>query len=133
MLNKGELAEAKILSDLISRGYKVFIAIGHSGPIDLVVERSQTLEKVQVKYCESGGNIVRAHAYHNNRNKGVKKYTKCDIDWLAVYDKTTDTCYYIPAEELENGKRSFKLRVNTSSNYKNNQYETHFAKDYKSI
>lgn len=133
MLNKGELAEAKVLSDLISREYKVFIAMSHSGPVDLVVERNQTLERVQVKYCESDGNIIKAHAYHSNRSKGVKKYTKHDIDWLAIYDKTTDMCYYIPAEELENGKRGLRLRINTSSAYKRNQYGIRFAKDYKAI
>jgi hypothetical protein len=33
------------------------------------------------------------------------------IEWLAVYDPTTDRCYYIPATELGTGRWIFHLRL----------------------
>jgi hypothetical protein len=33
------------------------------------------------------------------------------IDWLAVWDRTLDCCYYIPASELGQGMNELTLRV----------------------
>jgi hypothetical protein len=33
------------------------------------------------------------------------------VDWLAVYDVTTDGIFYIPAAELGGGMRELSLRL----------------------
>ena len=38
-----------------------------------------------------------------------------DIDWLVIYDKTTDCCYYIPANTF-NGRVVITLRLKPTKN-----------------
>ena len=33
------------------------------------------------------------------------------IEWLAVYDRNTDCCYYVPATELGEGRSYMYLRL----------------------
>ena len=67
---------------------------------DLVVDRGGILERVQVKYTESEGAVIsvncRSESLTNGRVRRTKRYTVAMIDWLAVYDRTTDRCYYVP-------------------------------------
>ena len=113
---KGDLGEAMVIADCTKRGYKVSIPISSDSKYDLIVDRGATLDRIQVKYTESDGNVIRARAYRRN-SKGMAAipYSQEDIDWFAVYDKTTDRCYYIPAEECK-GKVSLGMRVNKAKN-----------------
>jgi hypothetical protein len=47
---------------------------------------------------------------------GVKRYTAAMIEWLAIYDRTTDCCYYVPASELEGGMNIMHLRLKPARN-----------------
>jgi hypothetical protein len=54
---KGDLAELKVATDLIARGYKIALPYGEDWDCDLIVCRdTQGLERVQVKYAESMAN-----------------------------------------------------------------------------
>jgi len=50
------------------------------------------------------------------RVRSVTPYTRESIDWLAVYEATTDRCYYIPADELGDGKTILTLRLGPAAN-----------------
>jgi hypothetical protein len=50
----------------------------------------------------------------------TKLYTAAMIEWLAVYDATSDRCYYIPAALLGEGRSSMSLRLIPA---RNNQRE----------
>ncbi len=112
---KGDLAEPKVAADLIERGYRVAIPFGEDNDSDLILCRGDKLERVQVKYTESNGKFVtvrtRSHSLTNGKVKRTKYYTAKTIDWIAVYDKNTDRCYYVPAAELGSGRSSFHLRL----------------------
>lgn len=125
-LTKGVLAESKILADIIAKGYKVAIPYGHDWKYDLIAERNGKLERIQVKYAQSNGVVIQVTC--RTSNPWVKvKYTSEMIDWIAVYDITTDKCYYIPASELGEGKARLILRIQDAKiNVKNCRY----AKDY---
>jgi len=68
-----------------------------------------------VKYTESDGSVLtvrcRSHSLTNGKIKRTKKYTAATIDWIAVYDRLTNRCYYVPAAELGKGKCSLHLRL----------------------
>jgi PD-(D/E)XK endonuclease len=93
---KGELGEAMVLADLQRKGYGVAIPFGHDLPFDLILIRKETgdLERVQCKYTRSDGRVidVRCQSYsawvHHT-------YGAHEVDWIAVYDATTDCCYYV--------------------------------------
>src|SRR5688572_1183433 len=103
-----------IAADLVRRGYKIAIPYGEDWDFDLIVCRTEMLERVQCKYTRSNGKVVvvrcRSHSLTNGRVRATKLYTAATIDWLAVYDATTEECYYIPAPELGAGMQVMHLR-----------------------
>jgi hypothetical protein len=73
------------------------------------------LERVQVKYTRSDGSVIvvraRSHSLTNGKVRAVKLYTSAIIDWLAVYDATTECVFYVPAAELGAGMNMMHLRL----------------------
>jgi hypothetical protein len=111
----GDIAEAAIMADVLRRGYRVALPYGEDWPFDLLVLRDGRFERVQCKYGRSDGRVLIAKCDSTN-NWQVIKYTKAMIDVLAIYDATTRRCYYIPAEELGDGRRMMNLRVGPTLN-----------------
>jgi hypothetical protein len=96
------------------------LPFGEDWDYDLIVERNGRLERVQVKYTESNGTVIcvrtRTPSLTNGRVIAVKRYTAAIIDWLAVYDRTSDRCYYIHASVLGQGMNSLSLRLTPARN-----------------
>lgn len=120
MKHKGDLAELKVACDIRQRGHQIALPYGEDWLFDLVVLRFGKLERVQVKHGVSDGRVleVRAHTLTitAGRVKAVRRYTAADIDWLAVWDATTDQCAYVPASELGAGMRAVSLRLMPARN-----------------
>jgi hypothetical protein len=129
---KGNVGEIAVMKDLVSRGYKISLPWSEDCPYDVILDRDGKLEKVQVKYSVSKGVVIKVRARHKlgNTSTGVRKaYTSDMIDWLAVYDASTDQCFYISKESL--GQTSFELRLKPT---KTKQIKhIRWAKDYKNI
>src|SRR6476659_5397250 len=117
---KGDLAELMVAGDLLRRGHKIAIPYGEDCDFDLVLIRGDSLERVQVKYVESDGSVIpvrcRSHSLTNGRIRRTKQYTAATIDLLAVYDVTSECCYYIPATELGAGRSILHLRLTPAKN-----------------
>jgi hypothetical protein len=129
---KGDLAELKVATDLLERGYKLAIPYGEDCDFDLIFERNAQLERVQVKYTQSNGDFIivrcRSHSLTKGKVRKTKRYTAATIDWLAVYDRTTDRCYYVPAAELADGRSELVLRLSPPRN--NQRAGIRVAADY---
>ena len=122
-----------VAADLMRRGYKIAFPYGEDWDFDLVVCRDgTTLERVQVKYCRSNGAVIcvrtRSHSLTNGKVRQTKRYTADMIEWLAVYDATTERCYYLPASMLGTGMSMLHLRLSEARN--NQQTGVRFARDY---
>jgi hypothetical protein len=117
---KGDLAELMVAADLRRRGFKIAIPFGEDCDFDLVLIRDDRLERVQVKYAESDGVVIpvrcRSHSLTNGKVRRTKHYTAKTIDLLAVYDRTSSRCYYIPAGELGKGRSILHLRLKPALN-----------------
>src|SRR4051812_749121 len=104
-----------IAADLLRRGYKIAIPYGEDWDYDLILCRDEKLERVQCKHTRSNGGVVvvkcRSHSLTNGRVRATKHYTAATIDWLAVYDATTERCYYVPATQLGSGMAEMRLRL----------------------
>jgi hypothetical protein len=105
-----------ILADLQRQGHGIAIPFGHDLPFDLIVVRKEdgALEKVQCKYATSDGRVVMAKvlstsAWVNHR------YTKDEVDWVAVYDATTQRIFYLPSAEWD-GQAFVNLRLVPTGN-----------------
>jgi len=130
---KGDLAELKIATDLVERGWKIAIPYGEDSDVDLIAYRNQDVQRVQVKYACSDGCVVQirpqSQSLTNGRVIKVKRYTARTIDWLAVWDRTTDSCFYVAAADLGTGRRCIHLRLVPTTN--NQQRGIRFADDYR--
>jgi hypothetical protein len=117
---RGDLAELTVATDLLQRGHKIAIPYGEDCDFDLILIRGSRLQRVQVKYTRSDGAVVnvrcRSHSLTNGKVRHVKQYTAKTIDILAVYDATTDRCYYVPASELGAGRSTMLLRLKPARN-----------------
>lgn len=129
---KGDLAELKVAADLIERGYRVAIPFGEDNDFDLILCRGNKLERVQVKYTRSNGEVIAVKCYSdsltNGRVRQTKRYTAATIDWLAVYDATTSRCFYIQASDLGSGKSGLHLRLVKTKNCQRRGIR--YAEDY---
>ena len=112
---KGDLAELKVAADLMSRGYGIAVPWGEDCDFDLIAYRDTELHRVQVKHVRSDGSVLvvrcRSHSLTNGRVRNVKLYTAETIDWLSVWDATTDACFHIPARELGEGRNQLHFRL----------------------
>jgi hypothetical protein len=113
---KGEIGEAMILADLQRQGHGIAIPFGHDLLFDLIVVRKEdgALEKVQCKYTTSDGRVVFAKVISSSAWV-QHRYTKEEVDWIAVYDATSDKCFYLPASEWD-GQAMVNLRLVPTSN-----------------
>ena len=114
---KGDLAELRIAADLRARGYKIAFPYGEDWDYDLILCRPDgSLERVQVKHGRSDGNILTCwlRTPSPTASKATKHYTAATIDWLAVWDRGPDRCFYVPAAELGKGMKILTLRFATS-------------------
>lgn len=129
---KGDLAELMVATDLRRRGFGIAIPFGEDCDFDLVLVRPDRLERVQVKYVESDGAVIVvkcfSHSLTSGRVRKTKRYTAKTIDLLAVYDRTTDRCYYVPAKELGEGRSQIYLRLRPARN--GQRTGTRRAEDY---
>jgi hypothetical protein len=109
-----------IAADLTRRGCRIAIPYGEDSDFDLIVCRHERLERVRCKYTRSDGIVItvrpRSHSLPNGRVRATKRYTAAMIEWLAVYDVTTDRCYYVPAAELGDGMNMMHLRLMPARN-----------------
>jgi len=84
-----------------------------------VVERHGRLERVQVKYTTSDGSTIvvrcRSHSLTNGRVRATKHYTAETVDWIAVWDPTTGTTYYVPSAVFD-GFSTLHLRTAPTRN-----------------
>ncbi len=117
---KGDLAELKVAADLVDRGCHLSFPYGEDCDYDLIADRNGVLHRVQVKYTESDGKVIgvrcMSHSLTNGKIRQTKHYTAEIIDWIAVYDRTSDRCYYFPARELGAGKSYLHLRLTPARN-----------------
>jgi hypothetical protein len=111
----GDFAELRVAADLAGRGLKVLLPSGEDHDYDLVVERPDgRFERVQVKYHRSDGAVIRvkcfSHSLTNGKVRATKHYTADRVDWIAVFDATTDRCYYVPSSRFA-GHTQLYLRL----------------------
>ncbi len=129
---KGDLAELRVAADLRRRGFGIALPFGEDQDFDLVLIRPDRLERVQVKYAESDGAVIRvkcfSHSLTNGKVRRTKHYTAATIDLLAVYDVTSDRCFYVPAQKLGSGRSSIHLRLRPARN--NQRVGTWLAEDF---
>lgn len=101
---KGDLAVANAIRYYVSRGYEVCLPIGDKKDYDFIVEKNNSLNRVQVKYagiykdgkCKVGLRITGGNQSFNYS----KKYTSHSFDILFVYTERGEI-YSIPWKKVD--------------------------------
>lgn len=128
----GDLAELKVACDLLDRGCKLSIPFGEDCNYDLIADFNGVLHRVQVKFTRSDGSRVfvrcQSHSLTNGKVRQTKRYTAEMVDWIAVYDATTERCFYCPSTELGAGRSTLSLRLTPARN--GQRLRTREAADY---
>jgi len=113
--HRGDLAELKVACDIVRRGGRVAIPFGEDADFDLIAYRKRSLARIQVKHGRSRNGVLvvrcRSHSLTNGKVRCEKRYTAETIDWIAIWDCSTDRCFYIPATELGSGRSMLHLRL----------------------
>jgi hypothetical protein len=102
---QGDLGEVSAIESLVSRGYPVWVPVGHSPDVDVVARIDGRLVGVQVKtstvwrkgrfevtICTRGGN--------QSWSGVVKHFSPSRCDWLFVH-VADGRRWFIPAREVE--------------------------------
>ena len=113
----GNVGEMRVAYEATKRGYIVSIPVGHDARYDMIVERHGKLERVQVKTVNSDGECIGVRLKSVGKLDGktiAKKYTSDEIDWVVVFDITTDQCLYVPAAIFGTGMNSINIRLKPS-------------------
>jgi hypothetical protein len=117
---KGDLAELMVAADLARQGYRIAFPYGEDSTFDLLVERGDRWERVQVKFAASRNGALevraRTHSLTNGRVMQTTLYTCEHIEWLAAWDSVTDQCFYVPTDELGTGMTMLTLRLTPARN-----------------
>jgi hypothetical protein len=112
---KGDLGQAMIMADALKRGYKVALPLGEDWRYDLIVLKEGKLLRVQCKYTESTNGVVKVRC-ETHDGRSYYRYKQEDIDFIAVYDKITDKCYYVNCSYLGKGRGALSLRTCKTKN-----------------
>jgi PD-(D/E)XK nuclease superfamily protein len=132
---KGDLAELKVACDLVQRGYRTAFPYGEDNDYDLILLRGDETERVQVKYSAARNGVIlvrcKSHSLTNGKIRRTKHYTAEMIDWLAVYEPTTDCCFYVSADELGAGRSEISLRLSPTRN--NQEIGIRYAEKYANL
>ena len=118
--DKGDIAEASVIADLVKRGYKVALPMGENLPFDLIAIRPDfSLVRVQVKYRKMNTkgtvDIKLASIWKNSSVTRVVDYDLKALDYFAIYCPERDAVAYISVAELA-ASRNFSLRVEPAKN-----------------
>lgn len=109
--DKGSIGVAKVLSDLLSKDYFVFMPFDGASPVDLVVaDKRMNLRRLQIKYrvLNRYGSIgILLSSVVNGKTVPID-VTK--IDGWAIYCPQTDLVYYVSLSQITLPASYFSLR-----------------------
>lgn len=97
---KGNIVEAKVLSRLVEKEYKVFIPFGEGHKADLIFQNDfGDLKKVQIKASrETPHGSLTMNLYSNGGGYNKVLYSEKDVDYFATeYD---NIYYLIPIKDV---------------------------------
>jgi hypothetical protein len=111
---KGAVAEAKVLSYLISKGYQVFVPWGEDHRFDLLCEINGCFKRIQVKYVTPKNAGIDVPLRSAN-NWSTIRYTPKNVDLIAAYNPENDKIYFIDLKDYPN-IATLKLRLEKTRN-----------------
>lgn len=120
---KGKIGESEVINEALRRGYNLSIPFQEGVPYDLILDDGENLERVQIKYTESDGEVIQVHLTSDN-NWQSKSY-EGEVEYILCYDATTDEIVKI--NDLDGNKK--KIRIAPTKN--NQEKGINWIEDYR--
>ena len=116
--DKGSIGELVVMAEAAKRGYTVCIPHGDNQRYDLILDRGNALERVQVKCLTPKNGKLELNLYtvmHNKDGVDSTKYRRSyynasEIDLICVVNLETYEVFAIPYVEIS-GMSSIRLRT----------------------
>ncbi len=130
--HKGNVAEAEIAAAAIKLGVDVIKPLVEHTRYDLIFDLRPRLLRVQCKWAPLRDDVIVVNLMSSRYASGGRQirvpYTADEVDAVAVYSQSLDTCYLVPAALFE-GRRALHLRVAAAKN--GQRASLHCARDYE--
>jgi len=126
-IQKGDVSEAYATAKFKEMGVPVLEPVSDNQPYDLVIEKDNKFQKVQVKTGHISDEAVkfRCNRIHTNGSGHERKeYSKDDVDLFAIYVIETSNIYIVPFSEAN--KNDNKLWLNKSRGNSRSKYAENF-------
>lgn len=123
----GNIAEVKVLGDLVSAGERVLIPWGDNLRYDLAVDDNGNLIRLQVKNARYRKGVVKIKAYRSEYNNTTPQGYQDEIDFVAAYCPDLEEIYYVSIDECS---KNITLRVDPPKSKNKN---IRWARDYTKI
>ena len=128
---KGDIGLAKVIADLTTKGFFVFLPFSDRTHVDLIVaDKNMKTQRVQIKYItvDKKGVLQIVTSSVVNGKKIPVDLSKTDI-W-AIFCPDTNEIYYVSTIELL-GKKALNLRISAPKN--NQSLGVRYAKNYSDL
>ena len=128
---KGNIAEAAVVSAAVKLGIDVYKPVGEGGRYDMIFEIDGRLLRIQCKWAAiyRGVVVLRCYSSRRNRNGLLRRgYVAGEFEAFAAYCPDNDSCYFLPLE-LFAARTQVSLRLGPSRN--NQQLGVNWARDYE--
>lgn len=97
---KGDIGEAAVVLEARKKGYYTGL-MPQDCPYDMVIDRGNGPERVQVKYVTLRKNKFVVQIVSNPAWKKFRTYTANTVDVFAVYLSNNQTVYWIPFSDVD--------------------------------
>lgn len=104
----GRLGEAKVIAELVARGWYPFIDVSGKCPVDIIAWKEGVTITVQVKSTSyKPGNKYQAQIGSirpNRSGNGIHKFDNTSCDYLAIYVAPENRIAFIKASDITVGR-----------------------------
>ncbi len=114
--DKGDLAVARVLADLVGRGVTVLLPFTEHAPFDLVAHIGDAFYRIQVKFRSAKNGRVQVlfrSSWADKHGTHHRPMPRDAVDVIAIYCPDTDITYYLNPADF---RLSASVRIHPSRN-----------------
>ena len=123
----GDTSEAKVLARFIELGWGVMIPFGDNLRYDLVLDRGNGLERVQVKTAQYKCGTIRFRSCSQRNRTNIKIKYNGQADIFAIYCAYTGNVYLIDVNETNNYELSLRIESSKNNQSKHIRWASNYA------
>lgn len=116
----GEISEALMMAKFLELGWIVLKPFGDNQRYDLVIDKGNGFEKVQVKTGHLKNGVIRFATVSSyvHRKNGTKNY-KGQCDYFGIYCPANKKCYLIKVNDSTMSQGSLRIELPKNKQVKN--------------